>query len=194
MEVRMYSQPQQYLDVVKLSLQRLTQRAGTALKMSGEIDGAQIHLPHEVYDLRADKISKGKDLTSAERTGVRYIVDGLAERPIAAEIPVDVPQSEISFANLNFGRFVQATKDGIQDLQGREGTGSYEVRLLRFAAIGLMALWLVDDAGQTSSMYPLDPAPPPLESRRLYSESDFLAAIRPLAEKRARPHKDGMVP
>jgi hypothetical protein len=39
------------------------------------------------------------------------------------------------------------------------GAGSYEVRLLRFSAIALMALWLKPDAGGADIIYPMDPAP-----------------------------------
>jgi hypothetical protein len=53
---------------------------------------------------------------------------------------------------------------------------------------------IVEEDGKENIIYPLDPAPPPLEARRLYSESDFLAAILPMAQRRAEQHEIGEVP
>jgi hypothetical protein len=40
----------------------------------------------------------------------------------------------------------------------------YELRLLRFASVYVMALWLKSDApDEPDIIYPLEPAPPPLE-------------------------------
>jgi hypothetical protein len=57
------------------------------------------------------------------------------------------------------------------------------VRLLRCAAIYVIALWLKADA-EPDIVFPLAPAPPPLEAERPYSADEFLAAIAPLARAR----------
>jgi hypothetical protein len=64
------------------------------------------------------------------------------------------------------------------------GAASYEVRLLRFSAIALMALWLKPDSGAADIIYPLAPAPDGLQAERAYAVDEFLAAIVPLAQKR----------
>src|SRR5260221_9101905 len=52
-------------------------------------------------------------------------------------------------ANLNYGVFVGATASAIVELTNMDvvRTGSYEARVLRLSAIGLMAIWLRADAG-----------------------------------------------
>jgi hypothetical protein len=65
-------------------------------------------------------------------------------------------------------------------------SGSYEVSLLRFSAIAALALWLKPDSGGADILYPLAPAPAPLEADKPYSEEEFLAAIKPLAQQRAQ--------
>jgi hypothetical protein len=194
MQIRMFANSEQYIGAVRKSLQRLAAHPHPAFKLSFAVDEAQIRFPHEVYDLRADEIAKGKDLASARLTGIRYIVGDPAQPQIAAEVPAVNSHSVPGTANLNFGGFVQATASGIKYLESRKGNGKYVLRLLRFAAMGLIALWLVDEDGKENIVYPLEPAPPPLEARRLYAESDFLAAIRPMARRRAAEHESGMVP
>jgi hypothetical protein len=194
MQIRMFANPEQYIGAVKNSLQRLAAHPHPTFKLSFAADEVQIQSAHEVYDLRADEIAKGKDLTSARLTGVRYLVGDSAQPQIAAEVPALKSRAVPQTANLNFGKFVQATASGLKDLESRGGRGKYVLRLLRFSALGLMALWLVEEHGKENIIYPLDPAPPPLDARRLYSESDFLAAILPMAQRRAEQHEIGKVP
>ncbi len=64
-------------------------------------------------------------------------------------------------ANINYGPFVEATARALSQVAtlSAVGAGSYEVRLLRFSAIALMALWLKPDSGGADIIYPLAPAP-----------------------------------
>ncbi|MBV9581994.1 MAG: hypothetical protein JO057_25720 [Chloroflexi bacterium] len=64
-------------------------------------------------------------------------------------------------------------------------SGSYEVRVLRCAAIYLMAFWVKADADGADSVYPMAPTPKGVQASREYSEADFMNAIRPLAQRRA---------
>jgi hypothetical protein len=89
-------------------------------------------------------------------------------------------------ANVNHGPYVEATARALAQVAtlSAVGAGSYEVRLLRFSAIGLMALWLKPDAGGADIIYPLAPAPDGLQAERAYSVDEFLQVIVPLAQKR----------
>jgi hypothetical protein len=157
-------------------------------------DEVSIDRPHEVYDLRADELANGATLDSARLSGYRYLVGG-GDSPVAAgEVLTDANGEASVLANLNYGRFVQATADALAKVERVEAVGRhpYTVRLLRCAAIYVMALWLKAD-GEPDIVFPLAPAPPPLEAERPYSADEFLAAIVPLARTRAAGNQ-GRVP
>jgi hypothetical protein len=87
---------------------------------------------------------------------------------------------------LNFGRFVGETAEAfkrlssIAELQKED----YEVRLLRFSAIYVMAIWLKASAS-ADVIYPLSPTPAAIEAQRPYSEDKFFEAISPIAKGRS---------
>jgi hypothetical protein len=148
-------------------------------------DEVSIDRPHAVYDLRADELANGATLDSARLSGYRYLV-GSGDSPVAAgEVLTDANGEASVLANLNYGRFVQATADALAKVESLEAVGrhAYTVRLLRCAAIYVIALWLKADA-EPDIVFPLAPAPPPLEAERPYSADEFLAAIAPLARAR----------
>ena len=104
----------------------------------------------------------------------------------AAEVQTDTAGNATLLANLNYGPFVAATAQALPRVAtlAPVSAGSYEVRALRFAAIGLMALWLKPDSGgPTSSIRSLRRR----QGCRLISPAPLtiLRAIRPLAQKRA---------
>jgi hypothetical protein len=152
--------------------------------------------PHRVYDLRADLIASGKGLESATHTGYRYLVTRAGKHLAGAEVHVDATGAAKLLANINYGPYVQATADAIEKAGALPDVakGNYEARVLRFAAIGVMALWLKPDAGGADILYPLAPTPAGIDAEKPYSEAEFLAAIRPLAERRATKKDPASVP
>ena len=70
----------------------------------------------------------------------------------------------------------------------------YEVRLLRFSAIYVAALWLKSVAGAADIIVPLAPAPSALQAGKRYTADEFLAAIRPLAAQRVNKADPTKVP
>lgn len=174
----------------------------------------QVKQAHPVYDLHADEIANGRGLDSAHPTGFRYLVYASNASVAAAEVQMDSAGKATLLSNVNFGPFVEGTARALGQLAGvgeleaiskrpfgrlkllilrvlkralkpALGSESYEVRLLRFSAIGVMALWLRSDATGRDIVYPLAPTPDILQAGKRYSPAGFLAAIRPLAKTRA---------
>jgi hypothetical protein len=147
----------------------------------------QLSPPHAVYDLRADVVARGGGLESATATGFRYLVHAGGVNIAAGEVLTDSSGAATLLANINYGPFVEATAQGLTEVAKLPavGAGSFEVRLLRFSAIALVALWLKSDSGGADIVYPLAPAPPSLEAGSPYTAGDFFHVIRPLAKIRA---------
>jgi hypothetical protein len=159
-------------------------------------DALQIAEPRAVYDLRADAVAAGQGLDSAVLTGFRYLIASGGATVAAAEVLTDDAGNATLLANFNYGPFVEATAQALPRVAtlAPVGTETYEARDLRFAAIGLMALWLKPDSGGADIIYPLAPAPAGLQASQPYTGDDFIAAIRPLAQKRAAGSGDNKVP
>jgi hypothetical protein len=179
-------EPKNGAALVQAGLRKQSQRQGAVGAMVDPTT-AKLNPPHAVYDLRADDIADGGGLASARASGYRYIVGGAGTRAAAAEVTTDASGTATLLANLNFGPYVNATTKALAQLQTlpEVSSASYEVRLLRFSAISLMALWLKAASGGADIIYPLDPAPAGIQAGRPYSSDDFINAIYPLAQKRA---------
>jgi hypothetical protein len=143
--------------------------------------------PHAIYDIYAEDIAKGGGLETANATGFRYHVTTNGASVAAAEVHTDSTGKASFLANLNYGPFVDATAKGFAQVAALDAVsnGNYEARVLRFSAIGLMAIWLKADAGGADVIYPVAPAPDMLKANQPYTAEAFLNAIRPLAQKRA---------
>lgn len=151
------------------------------------VQNSKITPPHAIYDLRADEIAKGAGLESARLTGYQYLVSDAAGPVATAEVHADATGTAQLLATLNFGPYVQAMAGALAKVMTLDDVakGSYEARGLRFSAIWLMALWLKADSGGHDFVYPLAPAPSGVQAERLYAPKEFLAAILPMAKRRA---------
>ena len=152
-----------------------------------DFNALELSPPHAVYDLRADAVAAGGGLASAKATGFRYLVQSGGAAVAAGEVLADAGGAASLLANINYGPFVEATAQGLTQVASLAAvrSGPFEVRLLRFSAIALVALWLKSDSGGADIVYPLAPAPPPLQAENPYSAADFVKAILPLARQRA---------
>jgi len=182
--------------LVRSGLHRVSTRPGPLTASGVDANALELSEPHRVYDLRADLVAAGKGLDSATHTGYRYLAKGGGKHLAAAEVHVDGTGTATLLANINYGPYVQATADAIEKAGALADVakGSYEARVLRFAAIGVMALWLKPDKGGADILYPLAPAPAGIDAEKPYSEAEFMAAIRPLAERRAAKKDPASVP
>jgi hypothetical protein len=187
MPLRYAAEPANGTDLVRAGLNRLSTRTSHLTGRGVDVNALQVTKPHAVYDLRADAVANGGGLESAVFSGFRYLVGDGDTAVAAAEVQADTAGNATLLANLNYGPFVAATAQALPKVAALApvSAGSYEVRALRFAAIGLMALWLKPDSGGADIIYPLAPAPPGLQADEPYTADDFFRAVRPLAQKRA---------
>jgi hypothetical protein len=183
-------------ELVRAGLEKAASRPSALTGRATDLSGLDLSAPHRVYDLRADQIAGGAGLDSATETGFRYLVSGGGRHVAGAEVHVDASGAATLLANINYGPYVEATAQAIAKAGALSAVAaaSYEARVLRFAAIGVMALWLSPDAGGADIVYPMAPTPAGLEAERAYTEAEFLAAIRPLAERRAAKKDPASVP
>jgi hypothetical protein len=174
--------------LVQQGLHKLSTRKSLLSERAVDFTTLQVQQPHAVYDLHADAVASGGGLTSATASGFRYLIEGGGAGIAAAEVLADATGAATLLANINYGPYVAATARALTQVAtlAPVSAGSYEVRLLRFSAIALMALWLKPDSGGADIVYPLAPAPGGLRAEQPYSPDDFMKAILPLAQDRAR--------
>lgn len=196
MALHFASGPSNGYDLVQQGIHKLSMRKNPLLGRQVDFSTLKVQQPHPVYDLHADAIADGQGLASATATGFRYLVEGSGANIAAAEVLADASGTATLLANINFGPYVDATGRALEKVATIPDVSaqSYEVRLLRFSAISLMALWLKPDATGADIIYPLAPAPAGLQAEQAYSAADFVKAILPLAQKRVAKRGPGAVP
>lgn len=182
--------------LVQQGMNKLSKRQSPLSGRAVDFSALAVQQPHAVYDLRADTVAAGGGLESASASGFRYLVEGNGTNIAAAEVLADATGTATLLANINFGPFVDATSQALKEVASLPsvGTNAYEVRVLRFSAIGLMALWLKPDSAGADIVFPLAPAPVGLHAGQSYSEADFIKAVLPLAQKRASKKGQATVP
>jgi hypothetical protein len=196
MALRFAADPANGAALVRDHLNRISARRNPL--SAGGVDFAtlQVDQPHPVYDLGADAIAAGRGLAAAVFSGYRYMVSDGSAAVAAAEIQTDDQGNATRLTHVNTGPYVQATAQALTSVASHPEVsgGSYEIRLLRAAAIYVMALWLKPDSGGADILYPLSPAPAGLEAERPYSAADFMQAILPLAQQRSAKEGHATVP
>ncbi len=187
MPLHFAAEPKNGSSLVQKGLDKLSTRTSALSGRAVDFAALQLSPPHAVYDLRADAVAGGGGLETATATGFRYIIQGGGANIAAAEVQTDATGAASLLANINYGPYVEATAQALTQVAklASVSAGSFEARLLRFSAIALLALWLKSDSGGADIVYPLPPAPAPLQAEQPYSAGDFIKAIRPLAQKRA---------
>jgi len=140
--------------------------------------------PHGIFDLGIDDLTAGRGLEAARPAGWRYLVAGPGGAVSAAEIG---PGSDAT-AHVNSGPFVAATElvmaaaEALPAVVARD----HEARLLRVAALHLMALWLKsDDPAHTDLIVPLPPSPPFVAPGNAYPAGELLDLLREPARLKA---------
>ncbi|MGA3071181.1 MAG: hypothetical protein ABSD43_13290 [Terracidiphilus sp.] len=187
MPIHFAAEPINGIALVQKGLGKVATRTSPLSGLGVDFNALELSPPHAVYDLRADAVAAGGGLASAKATGFRYLVRGGGANIAAGEVLADASGAASLLANINYGPFVEATAHALTEVAKLPAVsaGSFEVRLLRFSAIALLALWLKSDSGGADIVYPLSPAPPPLQAENPYSAADFIQAILPLARQRA---------
>ncbi len=196
MPLRFATEPANGAALIREGLKRISARTSPLSERGVDFGALQLSEPHAVYDLRADAVAGGGGLASANHSGFRYLIESDGSAVAAAEVQVDTTGSANLLAHVNYGPYVEATDHALAGAASLEAVsaGSYEVRVLRFAAISLMALWLKPESDGVDIIYPMAPPPSGLEAERAYSEEEFIQSILPLAQKRASGKGQGVVP
>jgi len=189
-------EPKNGAELVRKGLNRISERRRPLSAQAVDFNALQVTQPHSIYDLRADAVASGGGLASATESSIRYLVHSRGATIAAAEVLVDATGTATILTNINYGPFVEATVRAFARVKTLEAVeaASYEMRLLRFAAIGLMALWLRPDSEGANIIYPISPAPDGLQSEHPYSAEEFFKIVLPLALKRSAETDPGMVP
>lgn len=186
MAIHFATEPANGASLVQQGMERLAARPDHPLARVAASKSLQVVQPHAVYDLRADEVASGGGLASAVKTGFRYLVEADGGNVAAGEVQTDSEGTAKLLANINFGPYVKATAEALPKVQSlpEVSSGSFELRLLRFSAAFLVALWLKPDTGHGDILYPLAPAPAGLEADRPYSEQELFQVLRPIAQRR----------
>jgi len=187
MPVRFATPPAHGESLVRDSLSKLSARQNPLSARGVDFNILQVSQPHAVYDLRADAIVSGGGLASAVFSGYRYLVQREGAVEAAAEVQTDAQGNATTVTHINTGPYVQATAEALTRIAALEPVSkeSYEVRLLRSAAIYVMALWLKPESGGADIIYPLPPTPSGLNAEQPYSADGFIQAVLPLARRRS---------
>lgn len=187
MPLRFATEPANGTALVRSGLDKLSARPVSPLGEGVDFGSLNVSAPHAVYDLRADAVANGQGLASAVFTGYRYLVEAGDAPVAAAEVHADDTGTASLLANINYGPYVAATTQALTGVESLPpvSSGQYEVRLLRFSAAAVMALWLLPDSGGADIIYPLPPTPPGLEPERPYTADEFIEAVLPVARRRA---------
>ena len=196
MPLRYSPEPQNGAGLVRDGLNRVAARKSHLTSKGIDFGALQLKPPHVIYDLRADEIAKGGGLATAHRAGVRYMVHTADGAVASAEVQTDAAGKATLLTSLNYGPFVTATARALDQLAALSPVREtdYEVRLLRFSAIAMVAIWLKGDHGEPDIIYPLAPAPDVLQAEKPYTEAEFLKAVLPIAQKRTASQAGQMMP
>lgn len=198
MNIRFAHASEQGAMLVQEGLQRLARRTHHPHHQALTAERPQIHSPHPVFDLGGEALAAGSGLASAKASGLRYLVQAGDRHVAAAELQIDANGQARLLRGLHHGPHAQACADELAQLAastGAEGPPTHEVRLLRCAAAGLLALWLKSDsADDTDRFIPLAPAPAGLNAGHSYDETTLLDAIRPVVARRPAHKTDVAVP
>jgi hypothetical protein len=177
--------PEEDPELVRERLRRIARRKNPLSGVVDDVETLEIDRPHTVWDLRADAVARGEGIASATPAGTRYLIADAGAAVAAAEVTHDGPAGQVHA--VNYGPHVSATEHALADLATplAAGGGDHEVRLLRFAAIYLVAVWLVARGVGADVFYVLPPAPGGLVAEHRYSVDELFEAIVPLARERA---------
>lgn len=136
--------------------------------------------PHRVYTIGRDALLRDELLSAARPVAWRYLLVTQDAAISAAELNV-TGDGELVFSEVNEGPFVQATIETLSAAEALDEVqrGDFELRLLKIPAVYVVALWLHSDTSDL--IVPMTPVPAGVSSGHVYSPTDLLEALRPLA-------------
>ncbi|MEO8372541.1 MAG: hypothetical protein ABI806_25365 [Candidatus Solibacter sp.] len=156
------------------------------LRQSG--DAALFHDAHHLYVLDLRDVADNADVISPRAAGWRFFAGNSPGNIVMATVKRkgDNWRMTSSHYGERVWEMLEAVRalDQMTELEG----GKYEVRVLTVPGLNLEVFWLTDKQAGTDLAVPF-PAPPkqPIEELNkypVYTMTNFLAAIRPLARQR----------
>jgi hypothetical protein len=147
-----------------------------------DADPAELGLlaPHRVYDPALDALASGAALSRLEPGSWRCLIADRGGALAAAEVDLDGAGRVEGVVHLNHGPFVAGTAEAVRAAEAdpRVAAHGFELRLLRVAAIHLVALWLrAETAPGDDLLVPVAPAPRWLTAGRVDAAAGFLALV-----------------
>ena len=146
MNIRFAQASEQGSKLVLEGLLRLGRRPHHPHHQALQSGNTLIHSPHPIFDLGGEALAMGSGLESVKASGLRYLVKAGDTHLATAEVPFDAHGQAPMWSGLHYGPHAQATGEALAQLAAgtklAEADASQEVRLLRCAAVGLLALWL----------------------------------------------------
>ena len=141
---------------------------------------------HAVHNVGLRDLVAGTPLDKLGVTSWRFIVDGGHAESTAAETIGGAGTQAPEFSSVNAGPFVAGTVDAFASV-AKDPTfaaGAWESRVLRIPALYILAVWTHATDGGQDRIKPISPVPAYLDGSKSYTWDEFLAAVRPEAEKK----------
>jgi hypothetical protein len=169
---------------IALQAPQLAQSANRALQEQGTAGAPRPLLSAPTYVLGLDAIVTGRDLSAATLAVWTHFFASAPDgdnQVVAADVNADTSR----FASIKEGPQILGFYRQVQALQQAPDIAarSFELAQLRIPALHVKAVWLRDKAGTGDMIIPIAPTNPALTAGRRYSVADFLAALRPSAER-----------
>ena len=190
------AQPPQAVE--ELTRAKLVEIAGrndfrVAALTAAKPEGLTLTSGHAVYNLGLRDLVNGTPLDRLAVTSWRFIVDTHGAEATAAETLGGHDAKAAEFSSVNAGPFVAGTTEAFAAVAKDPAfaQGQWESRVLRIPALYILAVWTHPTGAGDDLFRPISPAPPYLDPMRNYRWDEFVAAVRPEAEKRLAAD-DGM--
>jgi hypothetical protein len=149
----------------------------------------EVKAPYPIYTATIDGLYAGGGLSSAELTAWQYVIESGGVAESTAEVAVADfnadPEVALDYASEQPASYTQALLAAVDDANARpESTAAsnFELRILRVPGMNILAIWL-QRAGE-DVLRLVRGSRAGLVAGRWVTETEFLEAIRPLAEVR----------
>lgn len=141
--------------------------------------------PHRVYTLALDALAAGRELNAVQESGFRMLLTDGNEVLATVNMRQTTVGGGVEFQSVSQnGPYVEGVDQAIRFAESAAATvsPSYEIRLLQIPGLYIIAIWLHGSADEL--FIPVNPAPAPLQSNRIYTERQFFQPLPSMAQSR----------
>lgn len=142
-------------------------------------------VPHKVYDLSLDRITRSEALDGVTFSGWRFLLQDEAGQFHVAEVAV-TKDGGYAFRRIEAGGDTNAFASVYDSVHVHDLVQAYhyEITYLRVPSCGVMAIWLRGDDHHHEMMIPLVTIQPDLEAGVSYSAREFMHIVEGIARER----------